>query len=324
MDQSISNSSLRHAVLARAARGLPSAQRFQISNDHKQQAAQSLSRKFEARDPLNEAEIIAFCILALVERECNFEVSHYLDIFYKCTSLLISTINDGTRGSLLLVFRPYLLDWIGGLYLLLCTLRPDISPWLVPPSSTYRQHVQCYDELLRIEGAFQVQSSAIPATLKCLNDLSERSVCCVHRAALRQVQGTEPLVDDKIAAALRNIRVYLDNLERERRSQQEAVQIEETVLATQIAQYEGQKLDGIYLALSLFDAPSILEGLSAARTRSIGRRLISSLQTLTPRTAPLNEYFNSSLYNAQLLLSGMTLNPQEIPERNHPSFFEKH
>ena len=224
-----------------------------------------------------------------------------------------------SHGSLILTFRPYLLDWIGGLHLLLCTFRPDISHWLVPPSSTYSQHVQCYDELHHVEPAFLVQPSAIGATLKCLNDLSERSVCCVHRAALREVQGAEPVVDDKIVAALWDIQNYLGNLERERRSQREAFQTD-TILATQIAQYETQKFDGIHLALSLFEAPSILEGLSAARTRSIGRRLISSLRTLTPKTAPLNEHFNSSLYNAQLLLSGMTLHPHEVSERNHPTF----
>ena len=164
---SISNSSLRHAILARAARGLPSTERSQISDHHKQQAALTLAQKFEANTPLNDAVILATCILALVEHECCIGVSHCFDVFYKCTSLLISITNNGTHGSLLLVFRPYLLDWIGGLYLVLSTLRPDISPWKVPPSSTYGQHLQYYDELSRVEPAFQVLPSAIETILKC-------------------------------------------------------------------------------------------------------------------------------------------------------------
>jgi hypothetical protein len=317
---SISNSSLRHAVLARAARGLPSPERSQISDDHKQQAAQALARKFEAKTPLDDAEIFSTFLLALVEYECPFEVSHCLDIFYKCMSLLTSITDNGTHGPLLLVFSPYLLDWIGGLYLVLCTLRPDISAWQVPPPSTYSQHVRYYDELSRIQPALQIHLNPIIATIKCLNDLLERSVCCVHRTALRKVQGAEPPIDDKIAAALRDIRVYLGYLECERKNQQLAVQSEDALLATQITQFEKQKLDGIHLALSLFEAPSILDGLSAARTRSIGRRLISSLQTLTPNTAPLNQHFNSYHYNTQLLISGMTLLSQEVPECTHPYF----
>ena len=102
-------------------------------------------------------------------------------------------------------------------------------------------------------------------------------------------------MDDNIAAALRDIRVCLGNLEHQRKIQQQVFQTKDPLLETQIAQFEKQKLDGIHLALSLFEASSILEGLSAARARSIGRRLILSLQTLTPSTAPLNEHFSGSL-----------------------------
>ena len=204
--------------------------------------------------------------------------------------------------------------------MLLCTLSRDMPPWLVPPSSPYSEHVQCYDELRHIEPSFQSQQSTTWATFRWLNGLSERSVCCVHRAALRKVQGIEPPIDNRVVAALRDIRNDLDKLERERRRRSETVQVEDALLATQIAQFETQKLDTIQLAFSLFEAPSILDGLSTARTRSIAKRLISSLQKLTPKTAPINQHFNSYLYNAKLVLSGMTLHPREVTERNYLSF----
>jgi hypothetical protein len=313
---SISNSSLRHAVLARTAVGLPSTQRLQILEDHKQQASEALARKFEAKIPLNDAEILAFCILALTEHECGVEPSQQLDICSRCTSLLLSISDDEPRRSLLLVFRPAFLDWLGGLQLMLSTLRRDISPSSVPPM-TYSQHIQYYNHVQHVHPRLQLIH--VGAIFACLGDLAERSVCYIHRIAIRMAYEIEPALDDKATAALLDIRIHLSNLERGRISR-EAAQIEDPLLATQLVQYEAQMLDGIHFTLSLSEAPSILEGFLAARTRSMGRRLISSLKTLTPRTAPLSEHFFGSLYNAQLLLSGMTLQPQEVPECNHPFF----
>jgi hypothetical protein len=309
---SIFSHSLRHAMIALSAILLPEGQFRQTAVDYKRKAWQMLSKKLENQSIPTETDVLTTFLLVGVEQIYNYEDFVLLENLRKCKTMLARLLGQKKCLPLTLAFVS---DFINIQFTFLGIPKTQVLDWHILSPGEVEEKFQYYNEFRRFE------SMPLPAFVvsihESLADLVLQAILCVHISAGEKSidnsnlsNGTDSYRLIQIQDQLRFCELRLEN------EGGLGDEIKDEILKTQLTTLLEQHIDTIQLIISLLEAPSILDGLNTAHTMSIASKLITSLQTSSPRKLPLSEYLSHPLYGAQIVLSGMALNLQDVTQGN--------
>lgn len=323
----ILNTGLRQAVLARTAVSLcKTFPEFRERADkHNRQAWTEFYRKADPVKDLDEADIYAITVLADVAWEI-MEDKEARDVIRRCRTFTTKFVTKHSSGKLSTI-NPFCLqmDDIDFYDMGISSKALEPQSLLQSQGMSFRDRVREYDILRSIEPS-KWGESVFNALYAAFYYLLLRLVCCLQRIAVSDagilVHRSE---GRQIGTALERIRFELNDIELQtaltswlsKKGKLQPGLTDEEVFEAEARTLFSQQQECFRLGFIILEAPTILDGLVTPNARSTARDLISSIRTFSPREfRKLNEYFTLKCYSIVIVLSAMTLSPEEIPDGN--------
>lgn len=322
---SLRDPSLRHAVLSMAASDLNPKHFQEKAIQHKSKAWGSLIRKIQNPKSINEADVFASCILAMLawETGSDQELKYHVNGCLAFISYL-DQVPSRHPSPVFQVFKPYVLQWMDYL-----TTIANLSRWpmagqiksfcLPRERITFSQRVDIFSRFLQIGLPQRVWfAGAVDALHDILTDCLQTLSLCIYRIAVKE-RFNEPGIDQSVLDALDQVIQDLQDV-----NLQETVQkISNSISVTparvhtykqQLEVYQLNQIAGIELAQTLLQFTSVLEGLNSTEAKYRARDLLSSYRRQGLKPNQTIREFDWLSYPGNLLMAAMAL-PQEEIER---------
>jgi hypothetical protein len=319
---SLRDLSLRHAVLSMAASDLDPKYFQEKAIQHKAKAWGSLIRKIQNPVSINEADVFASCILAMLawETGCDQELKYHVN---GCLALIkyLDELPSRLPSTAFQVFKPYVLQWMDYL-----TTIANLSRWPLAGQNnsipfqrertTFNERVEIFSRFLQIGVPQRVwYAGTVDALHDTLTDCLQTLSLCIYRIADKE-RYNDPTRDLAVLLALSQVTQDLEDVNLQTTVQKISKSISVTPTApqaykAQLEIYQMNQIAGIELARTLLQSTSILEGLSCFEANYRSKELLSSYRRQGLKPNQTIREFDWLSYPGNLLLAAMALAPGE-------------